>query len=233
MNFSSIRLPVSGINLGTAGTDVAIGSVTPDLADTSDDMLYVSDLSYPIGAMTYNQEGDVATYVDVFTNLSNATPFQPFGSTTTMDAGDALFIHPSLNTAATAYNRIYFNVTTAGVGTYTIRIQRYNGTSDAWENQTIATDTTNAFKTLGIGYIEFTPTVHGNTRLQQQDASREYWTKIELLSLTSATVARPRLMRSTLRLVRTVRISITPRQRGPLRSRRGLPSSLDRLTSLR
>ena len=40
-----------------------------------------------------------------------------------------------------------------------------------------------------MNFIEFTSTVHGATRLQQSDTAKNYWTKIELMSLTAVTTA--------------------------------------------
>jgi len=119
----------------------------------------------------------------------NPTPISPFGTTTTMDAGDALFVRPFLTTAAVTYSRIYFNVSTPGVGNYSIAIRRFNPTTEVWDIQTIATDTTNGLRNAGVSYIDFTSTVHGATRLQQQDAAKQFWTKIEVATLTSVTTA--------------------------------------------
>lgn len=83
-----------------------------------------------------------------------------------MDVGDAIFLHPHLTTVAMTYTRIYVNVSTPGVGTWAIRILRYNASTDAWETQTITTDNTNAFKAAGVNFIEFTSSTHGATRLQ-------------------------------------------------------------------
>jgi len=163
--------------------------VTPALIDTNEEILYISDITYPDGVTTSNLEGTIATYIDVSSIVPDATVVQPFGSVATMDVGDALFLHPFLATAVTAYSRIYVDVSTAGVGTWAISIKRYNATTDFWETQTITTDNTNAFRTAGVNYIEFTSTVHGATRLQQSDSVKNYWTKIELVSLTSVTTA--------------------------------------------
>ena len=189
MLFSTLRLPVSGITLGNDGTDTIIGSVTPALIDTIEEILCISDITYPDGVTTFNLEGTIATYTDVSSIVHNATVVQTFGTVATIDVGDALFLHPFLATAVTAYTRIYVDVSTPGVGTWAISIKRYNSTTDAWETQTITTDNTNAFTTAGVNYIEFTSTVHGATRLQQSDSVKNYWTKIELVSLTSVTTA--------------------------------------------
>ena len=56
MLFSTFRLPVSGITLGTNDTDTIIGSVTPALADTTAEFIYVSDITFPTEVMAYNLE---------------------------------------------------------------------------------------------------------------------------------------------------------------------------------
>jgi len=55
----------------------------------------------------------------------------PLGLSPPVDVGDAIFLHPHLTTAATAYTRIYVNVATPGVGTWAIRVLRYNASTDA------------------------------------------------------------------------------------------------------
>ena len=189
MFFSTLNLPVSGVLLGTANTDTTIGSVTPTLADTTAEWLYISDVTFPTGAITYNLEDTIATYTDV-TDVTEATlVVEPFGTVATMDVGDGLFLHPYLSTVATTYSRIYVNVSTPGVGTYSIQVKRYNATTDTWDIQTITEDTTSAFTVAGTGYIDFVSNTHGATRLQQQDTQKEYWTQVSISSLTSVTTA--------------------------------------------
>lgn len=190
MLFSTFRLPVSGINLGNSDTDAIIGTVTPTLMDTSAVFLRVTDMSRPYGVFTYNLEGTIATYVDE-TGIIQIEDFlvSPFGTVATMDVGDALFIRPFLNTVPTAYTRVYFRVSTPGVGTYSIAVRRYNATTETWDLQTITADTTSNFTVAGIGYIEFTSNVHDSTRLQQQDGAKQFWTKFEIATLTAITTA--------------------------------------------
>ena len=188
MLFSTLTLPVSGITLGTDGTDTTIGSVTPALVDTTAEFLYVSDITYPTEVIAYNVEGTIATYTNVST-VTDGTVVEPFGTIETMDAGDSLFLHSYLTNAATAFTRIYVDVSTPGVSTYSISVKRYNDTAETWDTLTISTDTTSNFTVGGVGYIEFTNGVYGATRLQQSDTVKNYWTKIELDSLTSVTTA--------------------------------------------
>ena len=145
--------------------------------------------TYQTGAVTtYDQSTGTGLYTDRTTTvaLGTGTGMQVFGTTGTMTAGDALFVRPQA--ADRQFNRVSFRVTTPGVGTWTIRVQRYNAGTDAWENQTISTDTTDAFRNAGVGYIEFTSTVFDAERLQFGE-TKYPWTKIELLSVSSVTTA--------------------------------------------
>lgn len=190
MLFSTFRLPVSGIHLGNGDTDTIIGTVNPALADSSDEFLRVTSVGHPVGIFTYNLEGTIATYTDESALMTVEDYLvNPFGTATTMDAGDAIFIRPYLTTAATSYSRIYFDITTPGVGSYAIAVRRFNESTETFDLQTITADTTSAFTVGGVGYVEFTSNTHGSTRLQQQDASKHFWTKIEIATLTSVTTA--------------------------------------------
>jgi hypothetical protein len=64
-------------------------------------------------------------------------------------AGDAYCIG-----AAKKFSRVLFNVGTAGVGTYTVTWEYWNGT--AWAALSGVTDDTGAFKTAGVNDVVFT-----------------------------------------------------------------------------
>ena len=186
MAFSGFRLPVMGVNLGTGGTDVQIGSLTPQDITTAS---LISPSISAAGVVRVDNTGNNNVLDDVTTAaLDGGAGTNVFGGSGTMTAGDALYIRPYGNVTTNAYGRIYFNVSTAGVGTWTIRVQRFNNTTDAWETQTIVTDTTSAFTVAGLGYIEFTDTVLGLERLNTGQ-TKYNWTKIELLTVTAVTTA--------------------------------------------
>ena len=185
MAIAGFNFPISGPNAGTNGTDNMVGYITP--RDITAGYIMTNQLT-AAGVTTFNATSGVNTYTNVTTAATTGgAGVDVFGTTATMSIGDALYIRGDHN--ASVYGRIYFNVSVAGVGAaWTIRVQRYNSTTDAWENQVITTDTTNAFKTAGLGYIEFTDTVLGIERLQTGE-TKYAWTKIELLTFTSATTA--------------------------------------------
>lgn len=192
MSAITFDLPVSGPTLGSDGTDLMLGLESTQFINSIANIRLINNVAIPNQGFAFNMRAPTALYEDIvmgYLGYKGSHPFAPFGVIADMGIGDGLFLAPESLIAPTAYSRIYFNVTTAGVGTWDIVVKRFNTTNDMWEIQTLTTDTTNAFRTAGMGYIEFDSSVHGALRLQQQDFARRYWTSITLSSKPTVTTA--------------------------------------------
>lgn len=129
-----------------------------------------------------------STLTDVTTAATNATTgdFNPFGSLSTMSLGDAFYFRTP---AGVDTHVFYAQVPTAGVGTWTMDVQEYNTTTDAWQSVTGLVDNSNGFKAgTGVYKISYTSGTEGLVRLD--DSSPKYvWHKVVLTAFTSASVA--------------------------------------------
>lgn len=129
-----------------------------------------------------------STFTDVTTAATDATTgdFNPFGTNATMSLGDAFYFR-TLNNVDT--HVFYAQVSTQGVGTWTMALQEWNTTADQWETVTGLVDSSNGFKAgTGVYKISYTSGAEGSVRLD--DASPKYiWHRVVLTSFTSVTTA--------------------------------------------
>lgn len=81
-----------------------------------------------------------STLTDVTTAATDSTTgdFNPFGTSATMSLGDAFYFR-TLNNIDT--HVLYAQVSTQGVGTWTMSLQEWNATTDQWETVTGLLDT--------------------------------------------------------------------------------------------
>jgi hypothetical protein len=101
------------------------------------------------GAVSACIQDDGGVFADKTTEANSATA-DDVAFPTTPVSGDAILIGGSYK-----FNRALINVTTAGVGTYTIAWKYWNGT--AWAAISSPTDDTGALKTAGLNDVTFTP----------------------------------------------------------------------------
>lgn len=129
-----------------------------------------------------------STLTDVTTAATNATTgdFNPFGSVSTMSLGDAFYFRTANNVDTHVF---YAQISTAGVGTWTMDVQEYNTTTDAWQSVAGLVDASNGFRAgVGTYKISYTSGAEGLVRLD--DSSPKYdWHKVVLTGFTSASTA--------------------------------------------
>jgi hypothetical protein len=203
MTITYIELPVAGLTAGEDGDDILLGN----MADTDiTSATYVVQYYYVTEAFTLDTATGTQNFTDVTTSVARdtGTGFTMSGSASALSSGDAIFIR-SINDAA--FSEIFVRVATAGVGTWNLVVSRFNNTTDAWETQTITSDSTNAFKTAGSGTIAFTATSNGTERLRTGD-SKYAWTKLEFTDVSGVTVS-PVIDRIRVHLDKTAAIDVT------------------------
>lgn len=168
---------------------------------------YVSLYATPGGVTVANASSGITTFDDLDTEIAEAgAGYAVWGAAGTMSNGDAFYIR---STGATAsWNQLVVRVSTPGVGTWGIRVQRFNSSTDAWETQTISSDTSTALHTSGIQTITFTSTAHDPERLKAGDAKYR-WTKFELVSLSGTPTTAPVIDRIRIRHDQTVLVDQT------------------------
>lgn len=179
MPFDTLSIPTLGMNNGIDGSDTFFGRIFPSPITGA---YWVGNTATPDFVALRNKESASETLDGANVNSTNGVGAAILAD---VDVGDSFFV--ALNNSA-AYGRIWFNVSTPGVGTWSIAVRRFDIASDAWINQTITQDTTNAFRTAGLKYIEFTDTVLGLERLQVGE-TKYRWTQIVVTSSTTVTTA--------------------------------------------
>lgn len=112
--------------------------------------------------------------------------FPPFGTASDMSIGDALYFYV---TDGEECNRFYVQIATPGVGTWTVSLQEWDETADAWTDISGLNDTSNGFRAAaGVYEISFSHIKKGKTRLDDTSA-KHVWHRFYISAFTSATTA--------------------------------------------
>lgn len=181
----SLSIPILGPTAGPGNDGVVVGSV----AQSTPTAVLLGESLVAIAQVLRKDVTTTGTaWTDMTTAATDATTgdFQPFGAAANMSLGDSFYVR-TLNDEDT--HHFYAQIATPGVGTWTMSLQEWNVTTDAWESVTGLVDGSNGFKaTAGVYKIEYTSGAEGLVRLD--DTSPKYfWHKFTLTAFTSASTA--------------------------------------------
>jgi hypothetical protein len=180
--------------------------LTSDATPTAGYKVHIRDRDEDIQHLVLVSDGAVRVW-NLFTGVEATVVGPPMGgyvseltgTTTdqTTEANQATANDMNLMPAATTTSRSYFgheapfsdleiNVSTIGVGTYTVTWEYWDG--DSWEALTV-TDGTTHFKTIGLNSVTFTPPTDWASKDDLDDLGIEdmFWIRAEYVSGTITT----------------------------------------------
>lgn len=179
------RIPLVSPIAGTLNDGVLIGSIlqsNPVATLTGQSLIPIIQVLRKDVTAT----GSTLTDITAAATDANTADFNPFGTNITMSLGDAFYYRVA---AGLDTHDLYATIATAGVGTWGIKIQEYNVTSDAWEDVVGITDASNGFKQgVGTYKISYTTGAEGSIRLDDS-SPKHVWHKVVISSFTSVSVA--------------------------------------------
>lgn len=179
------QIPLLSATAGQGNDGVVIGSVNqtnPTAVLMGESLVTISQV------LRKNIVASGATWADLTTVATDAAAgdFQPFGIASDMSLGDSFYVR-TLNNEDT--HNFYVQISTAGAGTWTLGIQEWNATTEAWEAVIGLNDTSTGFK-AGVGTYKISYTSGAEGLIRLDDISPKYiWHKFTLSSFTSATTA--------------------------------------------
>lgn len=181
----SQQIPVLNSTAGPGNDGVVIGSVNqsnPVAVLLGESLVSIAQV------LRKDITATGAAWTDLTTAATDAVTgdFQPFGAIANMSAGDSFYVR---TLADEDTHHFYVQIATPGAGTWTLGLQEWNETADAWETVTGLVDGSNGFKAAaGVYKLSYTSGAEGRVRLD--DTSPKYiWHKFTLSAFTSASVA--------------------------------------------
>ena len=129
------------------------------------------------------------TLVDVTTAATDSTAndFAPFNTTVTMSDGDSFYFRTQNDADVQSF---FVQVATQGVGTWSIDVQEWNTTTEAWESVAGLVDGSNGFRNaLGVYRISYSSGAEGKVRLTANQSTKFLWHRVVLKNPTVITTA--------------------------------------------
>jgi hypothetical protein len=187
MTFDYFNFPVISSTSGEDQDGVILGNIT----SSSYTAAFFAERLCPIELVLREDKTTTgSSWLDVTSAATSATPadFAPFGILADMSDEDAFYYH---TTGDKSCNKIDVQISTVGVGTWTMAIQEWDRTNEVWSDMVMVDGSNGLRAGVGIYTIAFTHTKTGNNslKLQSTDEARHVWHRIVVRDITEKTVA--------------------------------------------
>ena len=186
MPYDHLSIPVISPTSGPNQDGLLLGRIN------SSDLVAAALVAKVIPIQAVKREDLTATgsaMVDVTTAATDAAAgdFQPFGTTAQMSLGDSFYFYVADGKEC---DKLHVQIATPGVGTYTIGIQEWDATAEAWVDMADTVDNSNNFKAAaGVYIISWTHSKKGALKLHHTDTAKHVWHRVYLKTFTSASTA--------------------------------------------
>lgn len=147
------QIPLLGATAGPGNDGVVIGSVEQSVPTA---VLLGESLVTIAQVLRKDITATGAIWANLTTVATDALTgdFQPFGAVANMSVGDSFYVR-TLNDEDT--HHFYAQIATPGVGTWSLSLEEWNETTDAWEAVTGLVDDSNGFRAAaGVHKISYT-----------------------------------------------------------------------------